>query len=183
MPFTFTPLELEGAVLVEPKVFGDARGFFKETFKATDFADAGLPTTFVQDNFSRSSKGVLRGLHFQRPPKAQGKLVMAITGTINDVIVDVRKESSTFGQHVVVELSEENHRMLWVPPGFAHGFITLSDRAEITYKCTDVYAPECDGGILWNDPALGIDWGDLEPLLSEKDTVLPRLTDLENNPF
>lgn len=182
MPFTFTPLEPAGAVLVEPKVFGDRRGFFKELFKAEDFEAAGLPTAFVQDNFSRSSKGVVRGLHFQSPPRAQGKLVACVRGAILDVIVDVRPGSPTFGRPLSVELSEENHRQLWVPAGFAHGFATLTDIAEITYKCTDVYSPEHDGGIFWNDPDLGIDWGVADPVISDKDAGLPRLADLDS-PF
>ena len=144
--------------IIEPNVFGDARGFFYESFNERTFADAvGVKTTFVQDNHSRSVRGVLRGLHYQIA-SAQGKLVRAVVGEIFDVAVDMRKSSPTFGQHVEVRLSAENKRMLWVPVGFAHGFLTVSDVAEVLYKTTDYYAPAHERSLLWNDPALGIDW-------------------------
>ncbi len=144
--------------IIEPNVFGDARGFFYESFNERTFADAvGAKPTFVQDNHSRSVRGVLRGLHYQIA-SAQGKLVRAVVGEIFDVAVDIRKSSPTFGQHVEVRLSAENKRMLWVPVGFAHGFLTVSDFAEVLYKTTDYYAPAHERSLLWNDPALGIDW-------------------------
>ncbi len=144
--------------IIEPKVFGDARGFFYESFNERTFADAvGVEPTFVQDNHSRSVRGVLRGLHYQIA-SAQGKLVRAVVGEVFDVAVDMRKSSPTFGQHVEVRLSAENKRMLWVPVGFAHGFLTVSDVAEVLYKTTDYYAPTHERSLLWNDPALGIDW-------------------------
>ena len=155
--------------IFEPKVFGDERGFFIETFRQSHFENLGLDVQFLQDNHSSSSKGVLRGLHYQikRP---QGKLVRVIGGEVYDVAVDLRKSSSTFGEHVGVHLSADNKRIFWVPPGFAHGFVVLSDKAEFVYKCTEYYAPEHDRSLLWNDPALNIDWHiDIEPELSEKD--------------
>ncbi len=156
--------------ILEPKVFGDARGFFVETWNENAFADLGLDIKFVQDNHSRSGKGILRGLHYQLQ-QTQGKLVRALHGTVYDVAVDLRKSSPTFGQHVGVILSDENKRMFWVPPGFAHGFVVLSESADFLYKCTDFYAPQFERSLLWNDPALGIDWqlNGLAPQLSAKD--------------
>ncbi len=156
--------------IIEPKVFGDERGFFLETWNEAIFAKAGLNIKFVQDNHSRSSKGILRGLHYQLQ-QTQGKLVRALHGTVYDVAVDLRKSSPTFGKHVGVVLSEENKRLFWVPPGFAHGFVVLSESADFLYKCTDLYAPQFERSLLWNDPALGIDWqlGASQPILSEKD--------------
>ena len=171
-----TELSLPGVLLIEPKVFGDARGFFYETFNAARYAEAGIHLPFVQDNLSRSKKGTLRGLHFQEP-HAQGKLVQVLAGAVWDVAVDVRRGSPSFGRWVGVELSAENRRQLWVPPGFAHGFCVLSDTADFLYKCTALYAPHTDRGVLWNDPDLGISWPVQEPLLSPKDAVLPRLKD------
>lgn len=177
MPCTFESLSLPGVVLVTPKVFADPRGHFKETFKATEFHAGGLPSVFVQENVSVSKKGVVRGLHFQIPPMAQGKLVQVIRGSILDVVVDIRRSSSTYGRYLAVTLTAGSHQMLWVPEGFAHGFASLEDNTEVVYKVTREYAPTCDRGILWNDPDLGIDWKTASPLLSEKDTKHPRLKD------
>jgi dTDP-4-dehydrorhamnose 3,5-epimerase len=165
------PTALPGVLILEPKVFGDARGFFMETFNARLFAElTGCAKPFVQDNHSRSARGVLRGLHYQIPPKAQDKLVRVIAGEIVDVAVDLRRGAPTFGRWEAVRLSAENKRQLWVPAGFAHGFAVLSDTAEVVYKVTDYYAPELEHCIRWDDPQLGIDWGLPEaPLLSAKD--------------
>ena len=171
-----TPQGLPEVLLVEPKVFGDDRGFFMELFHAKRYADAGIPGPFVQDNYSRSAKGILRGLHFQEP-QAQGKLVQVLAGAVYDVAVDVRRGSPTFGKWSAVELSSENRRQLWIPPGFAHGFCVLSVFADFHYKCTTLYAPEVERGVLWNDPDLGIPWPVKEPLLSGKDAKAPRLKD------
>ena len=161
---------IEGLVIIEPAVFGDHRGFFKETYNAQSFREIGLDLDFVQDNVSYSGKGILRGLHFQAPPHAQGKLVTVLSGEAVDVAVDIRKGSPTYGEHRAVKLSGENHRMLWVPKGFAHGFGVLSETCFFCYKCTGLYNKPAEGGIMWNDPALGIDWGIEEPILSSKDT-------------
>lgn len=166
--------------IVEPSVFGDDRGFFMETWNAKAFADAGLDLAFVQDNHSRSTKGVLRGLHYQlRQP--QGKLVRVVRGAAYDVVVDIRRASATFGQAIGVALTEENKRMLWVPPGFAHGFLAQEDNTEFLYKCTDFYAPEHERSLLWSDPALGIDWplDGLLPQLSAKDAAALPLAEAE----
>jgi dTDP-4-dehydrorhamnose 3,5-epimerase len=170
------PTELPGVLILEPRVFGDERGFFMEMFHAKRYADAGIPGPFVQDNYSRSAKGTLRGLHFQEP-QAQGKLVQVLAGAVYDVAVDVRRGSPTFGRWVAVELSTDNRRQLWIPPGFAHGFCVLSESADFHYKCTTLYAPEAEHGVLWNDPDLGIPWPLSEPLLSAKDAKAPRLKD------
>lgn len=167
----FIPTTIPDVIIIRPKVLGDERGFFMETYHGRRFADAGLPTDFVQDNHSRSRQGTLRGLHYQIQ-QAQGKLVRAIAGEIYDVAVDIRRSSPTFGQWVGLTLSAENKQQLWVPAGFAHGFYVLSDFAEVTYKTTDFYAPEWERTVLWNDPALGVEWPILagqEPLLSPKD--------------
>jgi dTDP-4-dehydrorhamnose 3,5-epimerase len=166
-----TPLKIPDIVLIEPKVFGDERGYFFESFNQAAFNQAiGYEVQFVQDNHSKSQKGVLRGLHYQLPPKAQGKLVRAVQGEVFDVAVDIRKDSPTFGQWVGVILSAENKRQLWIPAGFAHGFITLSETAELLYKTTDYYAPEYERCIAWNDPEIGINWPlDQTPVLSDKD--------------
>lgn len=161
-------------MIIEPRVFGDDRGFFMETYNAARFRDAGLPGSFVQDNHSRSVRGVLRGLHYQQP-SPQGKLVRSVRGMIYDVAVDIRRSSPHFGKWVGVELSEENRRMLWVPEGFAHGFCVVSDSADVVYKCTTLYEGENDRGIAWDDPAIGIEWPVSEPLLSAKDGQAPRL--------
>jgi dTDP-4-dehydrorhamnose 3,5-epimerase len=168
--------ELPGVLLLEPKRFGDDRGFFMEMFHAKRYADAGITGPFVQDNFSRSAKGILRGLHFQEP-NPQGKLVQVLAGAVYDVAVDVRRGSPTFGKWVGVELSADNRRQLWVPAGFAHGFCVLSESADFHYKCTDVYSPTTERGIAWNDPDLGIPWPVTSPLLSPKDSAAPRLKD------
>lgn len=175
---TVRETSLPGVLVVEPRVFGDARGFFVERYQAGRYAEAGIPATFVQDNHSRSTRGTLRGLHFQRC-HPQGKLVEAIRGRIWDIAVDVRPGSPTFGQWEGVTLTEDSHRQLWVPPGFAHGFCVLSDEADVLYKCTDVYRPDDEGGVRWDDPDLGIEWPlDEAPLLSVKDRSLPSLADL-----
>ncbi|MEO9656072.1 dTDP-4-dehydrorhamnose 3,5-epimerase [Marinomonas sp.] len=161
---------IEGMVIVEPKVFGDERGFFLETFQAERYEmEAGISLPFVQDNHSRSSKNVLRGLHFQKT-KPQGKLVRVVRGEVFDVAVDIRKDSPTYGQWEGVVLSEKNKRQFWVPPGLAHGFVVLSDTADFEYKCTEYYDPSDEGAIIWNDPDIGINWPvGIEPILSEKD--------------
>ena len=170
---------LQDCVIIEPKVFGDERGFFLETFHTSRYADlAGISLPFVQDNYSRSLKGVLRGLHFQKT-KPQGKLISVVRGEVYDVAVDIRKGSSTFGQWVGVILSEENKKQLWVPPGFAHGFVVLSEIADFEYKCTDYYDPSDEGSILWNDPDLAISWPVENPILSDKDINANKLADLE----
>jgi dTDP-4-dehydrorhamnose 3,5-epimerase len=181
MPFEFNHVELPGLVLVHPQVLGDDRGFFLELYKHTDFARAGIKEHFVQDNYSKSAKGVLRGLHYQKFPKAQGKLVMCMKGRIYDVAVDIRKGSPQYGKWVGIELSEENRLMLFVPPGFAHGFQVLSETAEVLYKCTEEYSPANDRGIIWNDPELNIAWPLKNGLLSGKDKVHPLLRDADNN--
>ncbi|MCX6018691.1 MAG: dTDP-4-dehydrorhamnose 3,5-epimerase [Chloroflexi bacterium] len=179
MPFNFHRLRIPDVVLIEARSFGDERGLFRETWKASEFAAAGFDLQFVQDNHSRSVRNVLRGLHFQRPPHAQGKLVFTLSGEIFDVAVDIRTNSPTFGQWVGETLSGDNGRALWVPPGFAHGFVVRSELAHVLYKVTDEYAASCDAGILWNDPALNIDWGVDAPLLSPKDVVQPLLKNID----
>lgn len=161
---------IPGPVIIEPRVFGDERGFFMETWNAAGFAAAGLDLTFVQDNHSRSQKGVLRGLHFQNPGP-QGKLVRVVSGAVFDVAVDLRASSPHFGKWVGVELSAANQRMFWVPEGFAHGFVTLEDNTDFLYKCTAPYAPQSEFTLAWDDPAVGIEWpvADLAPIISEKD--------------
>ena len=181
MPYQVTPAAIPDVLILEPKVFGDARGFFVESYNQQDFAQAtGLDGNFVQDNHSRSSKGVLRGLHYQLPPHAQGKLVRCVRGAVFDVAVDIRKSSPTFGQWVGVELTEDNHRQLWIPPGMAHGFVTMTDLADFLYKTTDYYAPASDRGIAWNDPSIGIAWPELGLALqlSAKDQVARCLADV-----
>jgi dTDP-4-dehydrorhamnose 3,5-epimerase len=171
---------LPGVLIIEPRVFGDARGFFLESWNRQSFADAGLHLDFVQDNHSRSARGVLRGLHYQLE-NPQGKLVRVTQGAVFDVAVDIRRSSPHFGRWVGVELSAENHRMLWVPPGFAHGFLVLSETADFLYKCTSLYHPPSDRGIRWDDPEIGIVWPDVgvAPLLSGKDAIAPHLADAE----
>ncbi|WP_367182624.1 dTDP-4-dehydrorhamnose 3,5-epimerase [Thermococcus sp.] len=175
MPFEFERLEIPDVILIKPKVFGDERGFFMETYKRPDFESAGIKGEFVQDNHSRSRYGVLRGLHFQREPYAQAKIVRVVRGVIYDVAVDLRKDSPTFGKWVGVILSEFNKWQLYVPKGFAHGFVVLSDVADVVYKVDNVYAPDYEGGIIWNDPDLNIDWPLDEPIISEKDRKWPTL--------
>jgi dTDP-4-dehydrorhamnose 3,5-epimerase len=176
-----TPLEIPDVKLVEPARHGDARGFFSETYSRQRYEAAGIAGEFVQDNHSLSGQvGVVRGLHFQIAPHAQGKLVRVVKGAILDVAVDIRHGSPTFGRHVTVELSAANWRQLWIPVGFAHGFCTLEPDTEVVYKVTDYYAPECDRGILWNDPALAVPWpvGAGEATVSPKDRALPPLAQL-----
>jgi len=172
-----TETKLAGVLIIEPKVFGDSRGFFKETFQAERYREAGIEYTFVQDNYSRSQKGVLRGLHFQII-KPQGKLVSCPKGAVFDVAVDIDPESRTYGQYVGIELTEENHKQLWVPPGYAHGFCVLSETADFQYKCTDYYDPSDEGGVIWSDPDVAIEWPIDNPSLSSKDELLPTLKEL-----
>lgn len=169
---------LEGVLVIEPEVFGDHRGFFMESWNRRVFAEAGLDLDFVQDNHSRSSRGVLRGLHYQKP-EPQGKLVRVVSGAVFDVAVDLRRSSPSFGKWFGVELSARNRRMLWVPPGLAHGFLTLEDNTDFVYKCVGYYAAEHEHSLLWNDPAIGIEWPlkGIEPKLSEKDRVGTPLAD------
>lgn len=177
-----TPTRIPDVMVVEPKVFGDARGFFYESFNQAAFnAATGTAFTFVQDNHSRSSQGVLRGLHYQLPPHAQGKLVRVVRGAVWDVAVDIRQGSPTFGQWVGQELTEDNHKQFWIPPGFAHGFVVLSKSADFLYKTTNYYAPQSDRGIAWNDPDLDIAWPNLgmDFVLSDKDRQQPALRQAE----
>ena len=181
MPFEFEPQKIKDVILVKPKVFGDNRGFFLESYKKSDFFDNGISVEFNQDNHSRSSAKVLRGLHFQKAPHGQAKLVRCSRGRIYDVAVDIRKDSATFGQYVKVELSEENKHMLFIPEGFAHGFVVLSEEAELLYKASGEYCPDADSGIIWNDKDINIDWEiDFEPILSEKDKIQQTLHDYKN---
>jgi dTDP-4-dehydrorhamnose 3,5-epimerase len=168
---------LPGVLIIEPKVFPDARGFFVETYNRARYVDFGINIDFVQDNLSFSSKGVLRGLHYQSP-HAQGKLVQVLQGEVWDVAVDIRHGSPQFGQWAAVTLSSENKKQFYIPPGFAHGFCVLSTTALFTYKCSDFYHPECDAGVRWNDPEIGIRWPVEEPILSEKDNGQPFLRDV-----
>lgn len=168
---------LAGLLVVTPRVFTDSRGFFLETFHAEKYAAHGISGPFVQDNWSHSVRDTLRGLHFQ-DPKAQGKLVCVTRGAAFDVAVDIRRGSATFGKWFGIELSESNRKQLWIPPGFAHGFCALSDETDFLYKCTALYAPECEHSILWNDPAIGIEWPTRSPLLSKKDSEAKPLASL-----
>ena len=169
---------LPGVLIIEPKVFGDHRGFFLETFQVDRYREAGITLPFVQDNHSRSQRGVLRGLHFQRT-RPQGKLVSVSRGAVYDVAVDIDPSSATHGKFVGVELNDDNHRQMWVPPGYAHGFCVLSEVADFQYKCTDFYFPADEGGLAWNDPDVGIPWPIEAPQLSAKDANNPRLRDLK----
>ena len=181
MPFQFHPLAIPDVILVEPQRFGDSRGFFMETYQFETFAANGITPRFVQDNHSRSARGVLRGLHYQKEPVAQGKLLKVVIGEIFDVAVDIRRGSPTFGQWVGEILSAENGRLLYVPPGFAHGFCVLSETADLIYKTTNYYHPESEKGILWNDPQIGVAWPIVEPLLSARDQSLPTLAEADFN--
>jgi len=178
MPFEFKRLEIPDVILIKPKVFEDERGFFMETYKKPDFERAGIKGEFVQDNHSYSKYGVLRGLHFQREPYAQAKIVRCIRGVIYDVAVDLRKNSPTLGKYVGVILSEYNKYQLYIPRGFAHGFVVLSDIAEVVYKVDNVYAPDYEGGLIWNDPDVGIKWPVEDPIVSPKDQRWPTLREL-----
>ena len=162
---------IKGLLVIKPKILGDNRGYFFESWSKESFAENGLDLDFIQDNQSLSSKGVLRGLHFQNPPFAQGKLVRVIKGSVLDVVVDIRKKSSTYGQHFSIELNEENKTIFWIPPGFAHGFIALENETTFSYKCTGVYNSTSEDALLWSDKDLNIDWGFINPLVSEKDLV------------
>jgi len=173
MPFRFHRLEIPDVILVEPLALGDDRGFFAELYKLSEFSAHGISQVFVQDNLSHSARGTLRGLHYQEHPQAQGKLVMALKGRIFDVAVDIRADSPTCGRWVGEDLSAENHRLLYVPPGFAHGFCVLSDGADVFYKVTEEYTPELERGIIWNDPDIDIQWPITDPILSARDAQLP----------
>lgn len=177
MKITTTPIQ--GLLEIEPAVFGDDRGYFYESYNREKFFEAGIDHEFVQDNQSLSSKGVLRGLHFQNPPFAQGKLVRVISGSVLDVAVDIRKESPTYGQYHSVVLSGENKKMFWIPPGFAHGFLTLEDNTIFAYKCTNLYNKESEGAVKWDDSDLGINWGIENPNVSEKDINAPAFSELK----
>ena len=175
MVFSFEKLEIPEVILVTSKPFTDERGFFIESFKNSEFTSNGIKTKFIQDNFSHSFKGVLRGLHYQKNTEAQAKLVIALTGKIFDVAVDIRKHSPTFGQWVGEILSDENHKSLYIPEGFAHGFCVLSDEADVFYKVNNEYSPENERGIIWNDPQINIKWPIDTPILNKKDSELPLL--------
>ena len=179
MPFEFIKQEIEDVILVKPKVFGDNRGFFMESYKKSDFFENGINVEFNQDNHSKSAAHVLRGLHYQASPYGQAKLVRCSRGRIYDVAVDIRPKSKTFGKYVKVELSKENKQMLFIPEGFAHGFVVLSPEAELLYKASGEYNPQADRGILWNDTDINIDWEiDFEPILSDKDKIQPKLSEI-----
>jgi len=177
MPSTFKRLEIKDVILIEPRLFPDDRGYFLESYKCSEFAENGITESFMQDNHSLSTKGVIRGLHFQKSPKSQSKIVRVVKGAIWDVAVDMRRDSPTFGRYVAEELSEENHRMLYIPEGFAHGFVTLTEEAHLLYKCSREYAPECDAGVRFDDPTINIKWPFSDFIVSEKDKKLPFLKD------
>ncbi|MBN1558807.1 dTDP-4-dehydrorhamnose 3,5-epimerase [candidate division KSB1 bacterium] len=179
----FIPTAIPDVIIIEPKIFGDSRGYFMETYKEPLFRENGISAQFVQDNMSKSVKGTLRGLHYQLDPHAQGKLVRVVRGSVFDVAVDIRRGSPTFGNWIGVELTEENKRSMWIPAGFAHGFYVFSDFAEFTYKCTDIHTPHAERGIIWNDPQINIDWPIAGGLLqlSKKDANNPLFKDAEYN--
>ncbi len=177
-----SPIFIDGPLVIQPRIFNDSRGYFYESYNETAFINAGINLLFVQDNQSLSQKGAVRGLHFQAPPFEQGKLVRVITGAVIDVIVDIRKNSPTYGQHFSIELNEENKTMFWIPPGFAHGFETLVDNTIFLYKCTNLYDKSSEGGLLFNDPEIGINWKTKEPIVSDKDLILPHIKDF-TSPF
>lgn len=180
MPFEFEKQKIKDVILIKPKVFGDNRGFFLESYKKSDFVANGIDIEFNQDNHSKSTAHVLRGLHYQAKPYMQSKIVRCVKGRIFDVAVDIRPNSETFRQYVKVELSEENKQMLYIPEGFAHGFVVLSEEAELLYKASGEYAPQADRGILWSDKDINIDWEiDFEPILSDKDKVQPKLREID----
>ena len=180
MSFNFKKLEIPDVVLVEPKSFSDDRGFFLESFKISEFTENGINTKFVQDNISHSVSDVIRGLHFQKNPKAQTKLVTAVKGEIFDVAVDIRKNSPTYGKWVSEILSEDNHNLLFVPEGFAHGFCVLSKEADVYYKVSNEYSPKDEGGIIWNDSSLNIEWPISKPIVSSSDSQLPLFDNLDD---
>lgn len=181
MPFEFEATALTDVILVKPRVFGDDRGFFLETYKRSEFVTAGIDAEFVQDNHSLSTRGTLRGIHFQREPAAQGKLVRVVTGAVWDVAVDLRRSSPAFGASIAATLTAANAHMLWIPPGFGHAFVALEDGTHLAYKCTAEYSPEHDAGIRFDDPDLAIEWPEIDGAfqLSDKDRALPRLEDAE----
>jgi len=176
-----TKTKIKGLLIIEPQVFKDERGFFLETYNQKIYEEAGIKYDFVQDNLSKSAKGVLRGLHYQVNPFAQGKLVQVIQGAVLDVAVDIRFGSPTFGQYASVELDEKNKKQFWIPPGFAHGFVSLTDGAIFSYKCTNLYNPESERGIIWNDPSLKINWKTKSPIVSEKDKKNKLFKDIEKD--
>lgn len=179
MPFEFKKLKIPEVILISPKIYSDNRGFFLESYKTSEFKENGIVECFVQDNHSSSSKSVLRGLHYQLPPFAQGKLVRCIKGEIFDVAVDIRRKSPYYGNWVGIKLNQDNNQMLYIPPGFAHGFYTLSDNTEVIYKVTVEYSKECDRGIIWCDKSINIQWPDDDVILSRKDKELPELKEAE----
>lgn len=181
MPFQFQSLSIPEVILLQPRTNKDERGFFRETFKTSEFAAAGLPSVFAQSNHSHSMRGVLRGLHYQKNPHAQGKLLMTTSGEIFDVAVDIRKGSPTYSKWVGEILSAENGRMIYVPPGFAHGFCVLSEWADLVYQVTAEYNADAERGILWDDPAIGVEWHYANPILSPRDSQLPLLRNADNN--
>jgi len=181
MPFRFTRLALPEVILIEPNVFPDKRGFFFEAYKYSDFSRHGISEQFVQENHSHSAQGTLRGLHYQKMPKAQGKLVRVVVGEIFDVTVDIRKGSPRYGRWIGISLSVQNNKMLYIPPGFAHGACVLSEEAGLLYMVTAEYAPSSEAGVIWNDPALAIDWPVKEPILSSRDQTWPTLAHADNN--
>ena len=175
MKITTTPID--GLLVIEPQIFKDSRGYFFESYNQDKMKEAGIVLSFVQDNQSLSQKGAVRGLHFQAAPFEQGKLVRVVAGSVRDVVVDIRKNSPTYGQHFSIDLSAENQLMFWIPPGFAHGFETLENNTIFLYKCTNMYDKNSEGGLLWNDPAIGIKWQTTDAIVSEKDQILPLLKD------
>jgi dTDP-4-dehydrorhamnose 3,5-epimerase len=181
MSFRFKSLDIPDVVLVEAKSYDDHRGFFMETYKSSEFVSAGISDNFVQDNFSRSRRSVFRGLHYQNPPRAQGKLVRVYRGEIVDVAVDIRAGSPTYARFVTAKLTDRNGLMLWVPPGFAHGFCAVSDEADVAYKVTQEYDPDVDRGIRWDDPEIALEIPVKDPILSDKDRALPHLRDADNH--
>ena len=181
MPFVFTCLEIPEVILIEPLVFRDQRGFFMETYKRSEFAAAGITDNFVQGNQSKSSRGILRGLHYQKNPRAQGKLVRAVSGEIYDVVVDLRRGAPTYGKWLAVGLSAQENKMLYVPVGFAHGFCVTSEEAEVLYAATEEYAPEYEAGVIWSDPDLAIPWPIADPQVSARDRRWPSLKQADNN--
>jgi len=181
LPFTFKKLSITDVILIESKSFLDERGIFLESFKESSFIENGINTKFVQDNFSRSIKGVLRGLHYQKNPKAQAKLVTVFRGEIFDIVVDIRKDSQTYGKWISEILSEQNRKLLYIPEGFAHGYCVLSEEADIFYKVNQEYSPENDSGFIWNDPEIAVKWPIDKPIISDKDLELPLLKNADNN--
>jgi len=176
----FTSTEIPGLMMIEPRVFGDDRGYFYESYHRDKFQENGIDYIFEQDNISKSSRGVLRGLHFQEPPYEQGKLIKVFSGAVLDVAVDIRKNSPTYGKHCSVRITAENKLMFWIPPGFAHGFVALEDNTVFSYKCTNVYNKESENSIRWDDTDLNIDWGISDPILSEKDANAPLFSELDS---